>query len=276
MEEEADEKFTCLREQLSSLGVGVPAEGGVRDGVLVGCQSVQLRGPSVRGGRRAEEPMEGRENHVQDAALLLEEEEEEEVPLLEPDATALKNSQTFGCPCQIAASFQAFMPPRLLPHNRDHFGLFVLFDLLLNCSPIMPQSLPLTCIRSTPQAAGPPSLTIPTAPPPHRPPASHLLWATDPAPAPPQRSLHCDTSFPSAACCPPANRDWCGGMDRWETWPSSGARRTRPRPQHPLFLLSESSNLNAPRLLAESSALFPKPSFQILPQIVLRFSRPSP
>lgn len=60
-------------------------------------------------------------------------------------------------------------------------------------------------------------------------PSSHLFWARDPAPAPRQPSLHCDTSFPSVACCPPANLDWWGGTDRCETWPSSGAHRTRPR-----------------------------------------------
>ena len=37
---------------------------------------------------------------------------------------------------------------------------------------------------------------------------------------------HCTVSF---ACCPPANRDWWEGTNRFEMWPSSGAHRTRPR-----------------------------------------------
>ncbi len=112
------------------------------------------------------------------------------------------------------------MPSHLHP-CWDQLWLFVLLDLLLNYPSIILvlQNPPLTCTSSTPQAVA--SLSQPLS--------SHLFWARDPAPAPRQPSLHCDTSFPSDACRPPANRDWWGGTDRCETWPSSGAHRTRPR-----------------------------------------------
>ena len=89
---------------------------------------------------------------------------------------------------------------------------------------------PLTCTPSTPQAVVPLPRRRSTSP------SSRLFWGPElrlrlrlrlrllDSP-----SLHCDTLFPSVACCPPANRDWWGGTDRCETRPSSGAHRTRPR-----------------------------------------------
>jgi len=132
-----------------------------------------------------------------------------------------------------------FMPPRLLPH-RDHFGPFVLFDLLLNSSPIMLPS----------HAYAPPhrlSVPRPSPSPPHisSGPQTRLRLLDSP-------SLHCDTSFPSAACCPPANRDWCGGMDRCETWPSSGARRTAGQGRsHHSVLLQPTANMEGEREMQE-------------------------
>lgn len=126
---------------------------------------------------------------------------------------------------RLQAFFQAFMPSHLPPHWAQ-LCLFVLLDPLLICSSII-------LVLQNPLLMA------------HTPP--HRLLSPCPMPAPPplftpllgQRSsstslmalsaLRHSTQFPSFACCLPANRDWWGGTNRCEPWPSSGAYRTGPR-----------------------------------------------
>ena len=155
---------------------------------------------------------------------------------------APRDSETSGGTVQIAASFQAFMPSHL-PPRRDHLWLIVLLDLLLNYPSII---LPSRAQPSTPQACrspAPATLRLPFL--------AALFWGPEirlrlrllDSP-----SLHCDTLFPSVACCPPANRDWWGGTDRCETRPSSGAHRTRPRS------LTSLSQLHSPQQTEKAGA----------------------
>lgn len=81
---------------------------------------------------------------------------------------ALKSSKTLSSTAQIVTSSQAFMPSHLFP-CWDHFWLFVLLDLKLNCPAIIPHRT-----EPLPSPAHPPphrllfSCPIPSTPPPPR------------------------------------------------------------------------------------------------------------